>query len=121
MHRNVLETLFNPQHSTRQQQHKDAANNNNTVSRSDDTISSRSSAAAADPHHQEQQEEQDKEDPTAAAIAAVWSACLSPARLFAGLYAPNLLANGSFLERLNCHKGPQRRLVWVSVYVAGLS
>jgi hypothetical protein len=40
--------------------------------------------------------------------------CISPARLFAVLYGSNLLMNGSFLERLNSHKGPHRRLVWVS-------
>jgi hypothetical protein len=115
MHRHVLETLFNPQHSTRQQQQQQQKSDDagNTAA-SDSDASSSSITAAADQQQQEDQEQE--QDPTAAAVAAVWRACLSPARLFAGLYASNLLANGSFLERLNCHKGPQRRLVWVSVY-----
>jgi hypothetical protein len=100
MHCNVLETLFNPQHTTQQQQQDTHTPcDNNTKSSS---------------HSNQQQQQQQGQDPTAAAIAAVAAVRLSPARLFAALYGSNLLLNGSFLERLNSHKGPNRRLVWVS-------
>lgn len=96
MHRIVLETLFHPQHANQQQKQiaKDAAQHDSDSSTDD--------------------QQQQQQDPTAAAIAAVAAMCISPARLFAGLYGSNLLMNGSFLERLNSHKGPQRKLVWVS-------
>ena len=62
----------------------------------------------------EDEEQQQQQDPTAAAIAAVAAMRVTPASLFAGVYGSNLLLNGSFLERLNSHKGGGRRLVWVS-------
>jgi hypothetical protein len=100
MHCNVLETLFNPQH-TKQQQHKQQQD------KPQDALASTDS-------DQQQQQQQQQQDPTAAVIAAVAAVGLSPARLFVALYGTNLLLNGSFLERLNTYKGTNRRLVWVS-------
>jgi len=103
----VLNTLFNPQHTKQQQD--DLNNNNNTDNTSDDD-STRSNSSA----DQQQSEEQQQQDATAAAIAAMAAVRMTPARLFAALYGTSLLLNGSFLERLNSHKGANRRLVWVS-------
>lgn len=98
MHLKVLNTLFNPQHTKQQQ---DDLNNNTNDSSNSST-------------DQEQSEEQQQQDATAAAIAAMAAVRMTPARLFAALYGTSLLLNGSFLERLNSHKGTNRRLVWVS-------
>jgi uncharacterized membrane protein YgcG len=106
MHCNVLETLFNPQH-TKQQQHKQQQD------KPQDALASTDS-------DQQQQQQQQQQDPTAAVIAAVAAVGLSPARLFVALYGTNLLLNGSFLERLNTYKGANRRLVWVSGAVGWL-
>ena len=96
MHRNVLETLFNPN------QQQPSSNSSDST---DDTSST--------------DQQQQQQDPTAAAIAAVAAVRMSPARLFAAVYDGNLLLNGSFLERLNTHKGQRGARVWVSVFGGG--
>lgn len=96
MHTHVLDSLFAPQPASTQR---------NQPPPPSDALAAAIAALAAAP----------ADCTPDSSCTAVTPTC-SPARLFAALYSSSLLANGSFLERLNVGKaaGGARQLAWVS-------
>lgn len=124
MHKQILETLFNnnQQQLTVEQQHKQnktqhQLKQDTCTADADQQQQQQEQGSAKAGAEEENEQPQQQKDPTAAAIAALSTAGVTPAKLFAAVYGTNLLVNGSFLERLNhgLNVGSAgRRLVWVS-------